>query len=334
MNCGLVFLLIRGNRSHNPTKPRNPKQSSVGRILESDISAKWGLSDTSIRPTFFRRPTIHKPSPPTNTQTMIKTDKIRKSQPAVFYIIDYLWSGFAGLSVAMVVVALWAWGSAVFGEFMLPAPVEVFQKSLDLLKHFQENEIGISLWRSVVGISVALAAGLAAGLVAGSFKTAMALLKPVITILLAMPPIIWVVMALFWFGFGNPSVLFTIIVLVAPLTFASAAVGMASVNKQHEELFDAYKLGRLKKIRYLYIPHLTGYVISSVGVAVAMGVKVVIMAELLGASEGVGARIADARAMLETSTVMAYVVLVIVFVSLFEYLITKPLEILFMPWRR
>jgi abcb protein len=149
-----------------------------------------------------------------------------------------------------------------------------------------------------------------------------------------MPPIIWVVMALFWFGFGNPSVLFTIIVLVAPLTFASAAVGMASVNKQHEELFDAYKLGRLKKIRYLYIPHLTGYVISSVGVAVAMGVKVVIMAELLGASEGVGARIADARAMLETSTVMAYVVLVIVFVSLFEYLITKPLEILFMPWRR
>lgn len=90
---------------------------------------------------------------------------------------------------------------------------------------YQENEIGISLWRSVVGISVALVAGLAAGLVVGSFKTAMALLKPVITILLAMPPIIWVVMALFWFGFGNLSVLFTIIVLVAPLTFASAGLG-------------------------------------------------------------------------------------------------------------
>ena len=265
---------------------------------------------------------------------MIKTDKIRKPQPVLFYIIDYLWSGFAGLSVAMMVVALWAWGSAVFGEFMLPAPSDVFQKALELLDHFQQNEIGISLWRSVVGITIALVAGLAAGLIAGSFKTAMALLKPVITILLAMPPIIWVVMALFWFGFGNPSVLFTIIILVAPLTFASAAMGMASVNKQHEELFDAYKLGLWKKIRYLYIPHLTGYVISSIGVAVAMGVKVVIMAELLGANEGVGAKIADARAMLDTSTVMAYVLLVIVFVSLFEYLITKPLEILFMPWRR
>ena len=171
---------------------------------------------------------------------MIKTDKIRKPQPVLFYIIDYLWSGFTGLSVAMIVVALWAWGSAIFGEFMLPAPADVFQKALDLLKHFQQNEIGISLWRSVVGIGIALIVGLTAGLIAGSFKTAMALLKPVITILLSMPPIIWVVMALFWFGFGNPSVLFTIIVLVAPLTFASAAMGMASVNKQHEELFDAY----------------------------------------------------------------------------------------------
>ena len=261
---------------------------------------------------------------------MIKTDKIRKPQPVLFYIADYLWSGFVGLGVAMAAVALWAWGSAVFGAFMLPAPSEVFARAWDLLKQFQTAEIGVSLWRAAAGIGIALVSGLAAG----RFKTAMALLKPLMTVLLAMPPIIWVVMALFWFGFGNPSVLFTVIVLVAPLTFASAAVGMASVDKKNEELFDAYRLGRLKKIRYLYLPHLTGYLISSIGVAVAMGVKVVIMAELLGASEGIGARIADARAMLETSAVMAYVVLVIAFVALFDYLIIKPLEILFMPWRR
>lgn len=123
-------------------------------------------------------------------------------------------------------------------------------------------------------------------------------------------------------------------IIVTPLTFASAAVGIASINEQEEELFDAYRLSWYKKLRYLYIPHLTSYIISSISVAVASGVRVVIMAELLGASDGIGAKIADARAMLDTTTVMAYVCLVIVFVSLFEYLITKPLEILFMPWRR
>ena len=81
---------------------------------------------------------------------------------------------------------------------MLPAPADVFQKPLSCFDHFQQNEIGISLWRSVVGITIALVAGLAVGLIAGSFKTAMALLKPVITILLAMPPII----GLWWHYFG------------------------------------------------------------------------------------------------------------------------------------
>jgi len=31
---------------------------------------------------------------------MIKIDKIRKPQPVLFYIIDYLWSGFTGFCLA------------------------------------------------------------------------------------------------------------------------------------------------------------------------------------------------------------------------------------------
>lgn len=265
---------------------------------------------------------------------MIKTDKIRKRQARVFYVLDYLWGGLASLAVAAVLFALWDWGSSAFGEFMLPAPLDVLRRAWELLQQARLNGLDVSLWRMMAGIGASLLLGTVLGLIAGRFETVMAMLKPAMTMLLAMPPIIWVVMALFWFGFGHRSVLFTIVIIVAPLTFASAAKGMASVSKQGEELFDAYKTGLLKKIRYLYLPHLTGYMIASVSVAVAMGAKVVIMAELLGANDGMGAKIADARAMLETSTVMAYVVLVIVCVSLFEYLVIKPLEILFMPWRR
>ena len=243
---------------------------------------------------------------------MLKVDKVRKKQATFFYIVDYLWSGFATLGVTAVFIALWQWGSNSLGDFLLPPPLSVFERSLELLSGFTANQLDISLQRA----------------------TSMAILKPLITVLLATPPIIWVVMALFWFGFGDASVLFTIIIIVTPLTFAGAAVGISTINKQSEELFDAYKLGRWKKIRYLYIPHLTGYVISGISIAVASGMRVVVMAELLGANNGVGAQIADARTMLDTGTVMAYVILVIVLVSLFEYLIIKPLEILFMPWKR
>ena len=65
-----------------------------------------------------------------------------------------------------------------------------------------------------------------------------------------------------------------------------------------------------------------------------MGVKIVVMAELLGATDGVGSKIADARVLLDTTSVMGYVVLIIGLVMLFEYLIAEPMKILLMPWKR
>ncbi|WP_386695727.1 ABC transporter permease [Lonepinella sp. MS14435] len=265
---------------------------------------------------------------------MLKVDKVRKPQARIFYILDYLWGGFATLGVVAVLLAIWQWGSNSVGEFLIPSPLSVFQQAVALLQDFRGNQIDLSLWRAIVGVSSALLVGIVTGLIAGTSKTIMAMLNPLMTMLLATPPIIWVVMALFWFGFGNASVLFTIIIIVTPLTFASSSVGIATLSKQMQELFDVHHLGWAKKMRYLYIPHLTSYIIASISVAVASGMRVVVMAELLGASDGVGSRIADARVMLDTPTVMAYVVLVILLVALFEYLIIKPLEILFMPWKR
>lgn len=265
---------------------------------------------------------------------MLKVDKVRKKQAAFCYVADYLWGGFATLGVSAVFVALWQWGSHALGEFLLPSPLVVFRQALALLQNFKQNQLDISLWRAIIGVGGALILGLSIGFIAGTSRMIMTMLKPLITVLLATPPIIWVVMALFWFGFGNASVLFTIMIIVTPLTFASAAVGISSLNKQTAEVFTAYKLGFAKKMRYFYLPHLTAYVISGVSVALATGVRVVVMAELLGATDGIGAKIADARTMLETPTVIAYVVLIIGLVSLFEYLIIKPLEILFMPWKQ
>ncbi|WP_386698230.1 ABC transporter permease [Lonepinella sp. MS14436] len=265
---------------------------------------------------------------------MLKVDKVRKPQARIFYILDYLWGGFATLGIVAVLLAIWQWGSNSVGEFLIPSPLGVFQRAFALLQDFRGNQIDLSLWRAMVGVSSALLIGIVTGLIAGTSKTIMAMLNPLMTMLLATPPIIWVVMALFWFGFGNASVLFTIIIIVTPLTFASSSVGIATLSKQMQELFDVHHLGWAKKMRYLYIPHLTSYIIASISVAVASGMRVVVMAELLGASDGVGSRIADARVMLDTPTVMAYVVLVILLVALFEYLIIKPLEILFMPWKR
>ena len=133
---------------------------------------------------------------------------------------------------------------------------------------------------------------------------------------------------------GDTSVLFTVVIVVAPMTFASAAQAMASVSTEYTELFDSYKSSILKKLRYLYAPHLIERLLPAIYVAVSNGAKVLVMAELLGANDGIGAKIAEARVNIDTVEVMAYVCLVIAFTALFDYLVTKPLQILLMPWSR
>ena len=259
---------------------------------------------------------------------MILIDNVKKDRGAFLKVADYLWGGFSGLATIALIIALWQIGSELGGEFLLPAPQAVFVRAYELLADYKNSEINITLVRSLVGVGTACAIGITLGLVAGAYSSV------VITTLLSMPPIIWIVLAIFWFGFGNASTVFTIIITVLPLTFASSMVGMMSVSEELKEMFDAYKLGVCKKIRHLYVPHLTSHIISSLSVAVGMGVKIVIMGELLGANDGMGAKIASARVMLDTTEVMAYVVLTIAIIMLFEYLVIEPLKITLMPWKR
>ncbi|KAB0614459.1 ABC transporter permease [Campylobacter hyointestinalis] len=264
---------------------------------------------------------------------MIKTDGIVKRN-SIFKMIDYLWSIFATLSVIFLMLGAWEFGSKMLGEFILPSPLVVLQKVYEILKDYAKHDILITIERMIIGIGVSSLAGIFLGLIAGSSKTMRVLLKPFITFLLTMPPIIWVVLAFIWFGFGDFSTIFTIIITVLPLTFSSSMMGMASVDSDLEEVFSLYKLGIYKKIWYFYIPQLISYIISSLSIAIGMGAKIVVMTELLSATNGIGARIADARSLLEMDAVLAYVCIIIAFIALIEYLLIKPLEILLMPWRR
>ena len=177
---------------------------------------------------------------------MLKIDKIRKAQNPVFYVIDYLWGGFASLGAVCFFIAVWQVASEAYGPLILPEPATVFSKACEILKNFAANDLALSLKRALVGTFLALFAGICIGLAAGYFKSLRAFLNPLITVLLSTPPIVWIVLAIFWFHFGDISVLFTVVIVVAPMTFASAVQAMASVSAEYTELFDSYKSSILK----------------------------------------------------------------------------------------
>ena len=246
-------------------------------------------------------------------------------------ISNYLIEGLSGLGIIVLLFGVWQVGSNLMGSFILPAPMEVLTRSYELLLS-SDSQILITLWRVVVATTLAFIAGVILGIMAGSFKTLAKLCRPLMDILLGIAPIIWIVLALFWFGLGDVSVIFSVFIAIFPLSFANSMLSIITLDSSLRDVCFVYKLGILKRLKAFYLPHILPHLLNSLNIVFAMGIKIMIMAELLGSSNGVGAMIANARTYLDMTEVLAYVVITVGLILLFNFFIITPLRIIFLPW--
>jgi NitT/TauT family transport system permease protein len=247
--------------------------------------------------------------------------KILKDFPA------FLWNGWGAISSILLFIACWDLGNQLYGDLVLPSPKETFETLFTMLKDpFIWVEIKITLYRAGVGFGISLVIGTVLGILAGSFATASIMSRPIVTILVGMPPIAWIVLAMIWFGMGDMTVIFTIVVASFPIVFVGALQGARTLEGDLKEMADSFKLPFCMKMFDVYFPHIFSYIFPSWVSGLGMAWKIVIMAELLSASDGIGASLAIARSHLDTPTALALVVIMIASLMIVEYIILEPIK--------
>ncbi|MEA1891650.1 MAG: ABC transporter permease [Campylobacterota bacterium] len=247
--------------------------------------------------------------------------KILKDFPA------YLWSGWGAIASILLFVAFWDVGNQVYGDLVLPSPLETF-KTLAIMLQDESvwAEIDITLYRAGVGFGLSLVIGTVLGLIAGFFATASMMSRPIVTILVGMPPIAWIVLAMIWFGMGSETVIFTVIVASFPIIFVGALQGTRTLDDGLKEMADSFNLPWHMKFMDVYFPHIFSYVFPAWVSGLGMSWKIVIMAELLATSDGLGALLAISRSQLDTPTALAIVTIMIASLMFIEYIILEPIK--------
>ncbi len=246
----------------------------------------------------------------------------------------YLWSGWGAVASIFLFIALWDVGNQIYGDLILPSPLETFS-TLGRLFHdakFMDN-LFITLNRAMVGFGISLVIGTALGLLAGFFVTASIVSRPIVTILMGMPPIAWIVLAMIWFGMGDATVEFTVVVASLPIVFVGALQGTRTLEDKFEEMADIFKVPMMMKFTDIYLPHIFSYVFPAWVSALGMAWKIVVMAELLATSDGLGASLAMARSQLDTSTALAIVVAMVGLLMFAEYIFLEPIKREVEKWR-
>jgi len=235
--------------------------------------------------------------------------------------------GLPLLASLVIAVTLWWLCSALFGDMLLPPPMEVGAELMRMsLEPATWLNLAITVARGTAGLISAFVCALILGVAAGSNPAIMRLLNPLVAGLQSCPPIVWITLLMVWVGTGSIVPIAVVFATVFPPLFANIAQGCLSMDSRLFDMAHLYRVPRLHVLLKILLPGLTPYVLASLSYAAAASWKVTAVAEFLGSSTGIGAQIFWSYRMLEIPRLFAWASIVIVLGVTLELAVIAPLR--------
>jgi ABC-type nitrate/sulfonate/bicarbonate transport system permease component len=194
-----------------------------------------------------------------------------------------------GAQVASVLTGLAFWQLMGMEFERIPTPAEVAE-------FFWSQATNGVLWAAFantldgffVGLAIALVVGVALGLGLGLSSAVRALLNDIVVVGLAVPGIIWALLAILWFGFSFKTPVVAVALTATPFIAVQVAQGVRGTSRDLIRMSTAFGVPWWRRIRHLVLPSVMDYVFAGFRFAVIMGWNAVLLAEWFGGRAGVG----------------------------------------------
>lgn len=241
----------------------------------------------------------------------------------------------AGAAVGVaVLVAVWWVAAASRSELVLPSPPETARALGRLAREgVLVSALGTTLGRALAGVVLAFAVGVVWGALAGRSEWAAAIGQPALAALMAVPPVVIVALGLVWFGPSGSVVRFVVLLVALPLIVVAVQEAVRDVDADLLEMAAAFELPRAAVLRHVLAPGVASPVLAATSVTVGQALRVAVMAELLGTSDGVGALVGRSRVNLDTAELFAWAILLVAVVMAIETAVIGPLNRRLLRWR-
>lgn len=247
----------------------------------------------------------------------------------------FLWGGWAGLAALSLLAALWQVGHDAYGDFILTSPLETLQVMGTILGEKEAWDlILLTLFRALSAFVMVMVAGTVLGVVAGYFPAVIRIVKPLITVLLGVPPIAWIILAMIWFGSGDATVRVVIVIAALPVVFMGASEGIMKRDRGLDAMAEVFGAGPVKRFATLGTRQVASTLFPALILALGTSFKVAVMAELLANAGGIGGALAEARINLDIAQALAWVLIAVSALIVTEYGLIHPLRGEIEKWRR
>ena len=209
-------------------------------------------------------------------------------------------------------VAVWELLAEVgaFGPELFPSPSAIVKAGLQATLHGELGKhLAVSALRAFGGLVVGGGAGLVLGLLTGLSRPLQLLLDGPLQMLRAVPALALVPLVILWFGLGEGAKLFIVAVTVLFPMYLNTFHGVRSVDPQLIEMARVYGIRGWALYRQVILPGALPSVLVGLRFALGMSWLVLIVAETLGASEGLGYVAMNAREFMQLDVLVLTIVL-------------------------
>jgi len=225
------------------------------------------------------------------------------------------WQRYSGFALPLLLLLLWQGlaSAGVVQPMVLPSPLAVAERWWAALLPAQAydaaqgsywswlfsgelpHDAAASLWRVLMGFLAGAIPALPLGLIMGASASAYALFNPLIQILRPIPPIAVIPLAILWFGIDELSKVFIIAYGAFFPILVNTLAGFREVERVQVRAAQALGANRYQVFRDVVLRSAFPFIIIGARLGMSMAFIVLVAAELIASSAGLGFMISDAR---------------------------------------
>ena len=219
------------------------------------------------------------------------------------------------LGAAFFALFVGAWSVATFGGFVsktfLADPLTMIKEGYALFAlHGFARDVAITIWRVVGGFVLAAVFAVPLGIAMGAYKPIEAFFEPFVSFARYLPASAFIPLLILWAGIGETQKLLVIFIGSFFQIVLMVAVIVGATRRDLVEA--AYTLGADAGgvVRRVLLPSAAPQIAESLRLVLGWAWTYVIVAELIGASSGIGHMITDSQALLNTGQIIFGIIVI------------------------
>lgn len=225
---------------------------------------------------------------------------------------------------------LWHLASMVLPPFVAPSWARIGKSLLDILG--QPDYILITVVRVAVALVVSFIVGLGLAMAMYWWERVERYGMPMVKLLMAVPVLCWILFAVLWFKEREVRIAFILIMVCAPIFVIDVLDGMQGVRRDLRDMVRALRPTARQFFAKLILPATVPSILTSWKVNLSLAIRVVTMAELVGATSGIGYALMQANETFSVADVFAWTVVLVVILLLAQMAVSY-IERRLLVWR-